>query len=108
MAGDTLRTPTWLLDGITGSVPGVLELSDGRLTFTTDDGLRVFDAPLSEVSNVRFPWYYFSGGVKLNIGVNRYRLSFVQPENVAGHSDVAGGRQTGKVWKTVLNSRMST
>lgn len=101
MSNDTLRTPAWLLTGIIGSAPGVLELAGGRLTFVTGQR-RVFAVPLSEVSGVSFPWYYFGGGVKLSIGPERYRFSFVQPGE---HGDVGEGRRAGRAWEQVLRPR---
>ena len=130
MADDALRTPAWLLVGVTRSTPGVLELADGHLAFTTGEG-RVFNVPLPEVSNVKFPWYYFGGGVKFSIGADDYRLSFVRPNEAsdipdrllagtefggpaalltAGRKvlDVGEGRRAGKAWKTMLAARMSS
>ncbi len=124
MTDDVLCTPAWLLVGMTRSVPGILELADGHLAFTTEEG-RVFDVPLSEVSNVNFPWYYFGGGVKFNIAADKHRLSFVRPNDAsdipdrllagtesgapaalltAGRkvSDIGEGRRAGKAWKSVL------
>jgi hypothetical protein len=95
-------TSAWLLIGMTGSAHGVLRLANGRLTFTTGDGRSVFDVPLSGVSDVKFPWYYFSGGVKIRIGADSYRLSFVQPNNEAGPSDIGAGRRAGKALKALL------
>jgi len=125
----TICTPAWLLVGMTRSVPGVLELADGHLAYTTEEG-RVFDVPLAEVSDVKFPWYYFSGGVKFAVGRERYRLSFVRPNDAsdipgrllagtetggpaalltAGRklSDISEGRRAGKAWKAVLAKKMS-
>ncbi len=130
MIDDALCTPAWLLVGITGSVPGVLELADGHLAFTTEEE-RVFDVPLSKVSAVKFPWYYFGGGVKFSIGADRYRLSFVRPNDAsdipgrllartefggpaalltAGRKvlDIGEGRRAGKAWKSVLAARTSS
>lgn len=110
------------MKGATGSTQGVLELADGRLSFTAtehyrgaglrsdervDEGGRVFDAPISEVSEVKWPWYYFGGGVKLKIGDEKYRLSFVKPGNTQVletemPSDVRSGRNAAKLWKPVL------
>ena len=127
MTDDALCTPAWLLVGMTRSVPGVLEWADGHFAFTTEEG-RVFDVPLSEVINVKFPWYYFGGGAKFNIGVESYRLSFIRPNDasdipdrlLAGTeagglggllnigrkvSDIGEGRQAGKAWKSVLVTR---
>ncbi|MDQ3179187.1 MAG: hypothetical protein M3Q33_01570 [Acidobacteriota bacterium] len=97
-------TSAWLLVGITGSVDGVLELTGGRLALTTGER-RVFDVPLSQASDVEFPWYYFGGGVKFRIGADSYRLSFVQPNNVAGYPDIGEGRRAGKVWRSLLVAR---
>ncbi len=124
---NALRTPAWLLSGIFNK-PGVLELASGLLGFTTENG-RVFEAPLSQVTNVKFPWYYFSGGVKFQIGQRKYRLSFVRPngaESVAGRlwarsggasgaaaglltagaavRDIGIGRKAGKAWRAVLSA----
>ena len=120
-----LPTVAWLMKGAIGSTQGVLELVRGRLAFTTTeqyrgaglrsdqritDGGRVFDAPLSDVTEVKWPWYYFGGGVKLKFGDEKYRLSFVKPGNTQARewqmpSDVASGRQAAKLWKPVLTSR---
>ncbi len=124
---NALRTPAWLLIGITGSRPGVLEYVDGHLAYTDEDG-RVFDVPLAEVSDIKFPWYYFTGGVKFTVAGHQYRLSFVRP-NDAGDipgrlladtpvgapfalltggrkvRDIGEGRRAGKAWKAVLTGR---
>lgn len=77
-ADGIVATPTWRLYGITGSVPGVLVLSGGRLTLAVEDG-RGFDASLSEVRDVIFPWYYFGAGMKVTVSGECYRLSFAEP-----------------------------
>jgi hypothetical protein len=76
----TLCTPAWLLRGLIGSEPGLLRLEERRISFTTE-ATCLFDAPLSDLRRVIFPWYYFGGGMKLMIGANRYRVSFVRPNN---------------------------
>lgn len=126
MADDALCTAAWLLVGITGNVPGVLELADGHLAFATEEG-SIFDVPLTEVSDVVFPWYYFGGGVKFKIGANSYRLSFVRPNDASDAPshllaraefaspapffkvlDIGAGRRAGKAWKSVLAARASS
>ena len=122
---NTLCTPAWLLTGLSNK-PGVLELARGRLAFTAEDG-RVFEAALAEVTNVKFPWHYFGGGVKLQVGERKYRISFVRPNGgtyAAGRllasaggaggaagglmtaglavRDIGSGRKAGSAWKTVL------
>ena len=118
-----LRTPAWLMLGLTRTVPGVLALSGARLSFTTEEGPE-FDLPLAEVT-ARFPWWWFGGGVALRVLGRRYRLSFVRPngaQDVPGRllahvpggealglataarkmEDVGAGRRAGKAWKTRL------
>lgn len=78
MTSRPFATNAWLLKGLTGSVSGWLELRDERLRFITPDEV-LFDAALSEITGVVFPWYYFGGGVKLLVGGERVRVSFVKP-----------------------------
>lgn len=92
----------WLLEGITGAVYGHLELTNGRLSFTVGEK-QIFNVPLSEVKDVVFPWYYFSGGVKFRIGAEKYRMSFVQPGE---QGSIIDGRQTGKAWKSLLQGNV--
>lgn len=124
MTTDAYRTPAWLLIGLTRNMPGVLEYADGQLAYSNEDG-RVFDVPLAEVTGVKFPWYYFSGGMKFTVGSEAYRLSFVRPNDAsdipgrllagsdAGASfalltagrkvqDIGEGRRAGKAWKAVF------
>lgn len=111
-----LRTEAWLLKGIS-SLPGILTLAQGRLSFTAsgsgsfwrgqlrtleqqagrpglakllDEGGNavVFDAILSEVRNVHIPWYYFSGGIKFTLDGVRYRFSFARPANTVASPDI--------------------
>lgn len=98
---DGFFSPAWLLEGITGSRYGTLSLKNNRLAFVTAEQ-HIFDAPLSQVTDVVFPWYYFSGGVQFRIGVDRHHLSFVQPNSEPGYPDIGAGRRTGKMWKSLL------
>ncbi len=119
----TLRSAVWLLVGMTGSRPGVLELSDGVIAFTAEEG-RVFETKLSEATDVAFPWFYFGGGMKLTADGTRHRISFVRPNGAevltarllesegAGAlalltvnrkiADIGEGRRAGKAWKAAL------
>jgi hypothetical protein len=133
---DAPRTAAWLIMGSTGSTPGVLEVSGGHLRFTADGrgaltngqlaelerrtgraGLGVeldrgssvvlFDAPLEAVGDVKFPWYYFGGGMKLAVAKAPYRFSFLQPQNTQewpGIDGIPGGRAAGKLWRAALAS----
>ncbi len=146
-AKSELCTEAWLLKGI-NSLPGALKLQDGRLSYTAfgtgtcghgllskleqasgqtgfaqrlEDGdeALLFDAPLTGVEKIDFPWYYFSGGMKVTVGGVRYRIGFDRPANstVPMHfdesledlsrglesvSEVARARRSGKAWKAVL------
>ena len=91
----------WLLLGLTGSAPGHLELRGGRLIYKPSDESRPgFDVPLTEVSDINFPWHYFGGGFKMRIGAEQYRFSFVEPHNDA--ADISAGREAGRAWKALL------
>ena len=146
-----MSSQAWLLRGIS-SVPGQLELANGHLRFTAlgpgsmwkwklekleretcQPGLAermnngecttVFDAPLSDVET-EFPWYYFSGGLKLRAGPLHYRFSFGQPSNTrmpisksnvlkAGIraaeelTEAVDARRAGKAWKRALGKESS-
>jgi hypothetical protein len=108
MATDEVETEAWLLRGITGSIPGILSLANGRFTFVTGDGQAVFDAPVSDVADVKVPWYYFGGGMKLSVGTERYRLSFVRPTAAGGGvADIPQGRGACKMWRSLLQPSSS-
>lgn len=142
-----LCTEAWLLVGLTGSVPGKLKLAEGRLSFTVfgcgtlwkkellklektvgrpgiaermDKGEQalLFEIALSEMT-VSFPWYYFSGGMKIRTDGIQYRFSFGQPANTqlpvktthiadvalrVGDElfEISTMRGKGKAWKTAL------
>lgn len=123
-AASDFQSVAWVLKGITGSESaGLLRLGGGRLTLVGENGT-AFDVPVNEVRDVSFPWFYFSGGMKLAANGETYRLSFVKPNNqnsyVAGVAaneivpgagmvavaDIAGdirkGRAAGKQWKRLL------
>jgi hypothetical protein len=133
---DAPRTAAWLLMGSTGSTPGVLEVVGGHLRFTTDghgaltsgqlseleqrtgrvglatelgrgSSVVLFEAPLQAVDGVKFPWYYFGGGMKLVVAGAPYRFSFLQPQNTQewpGVDGIPGGRAAGKLWRAALAS----
>jgi hypothetical protein len=125
MSTHSIRTEAWLLKGITGTEPGELKLVRDRLTLKTRKGT-MFDVPLSQVSKVRFPWYYFSGGLKLWIEGKSWRITFVRPNQqgggfdsartdealgadlfagadaARGFSELSRGRSAGKAWKAAL------
>lgn len=122
MTPPDFASDAWLLQGLTQSIPGWLDLQGGRLRFTTPDEV-VFESPLSEVTAITFPWYYFGGGMKLRAGGAPYRISFVKPNGaeyavargLAAHGDPASlllaaekvadihtGRGAGRRWRAVL------
>lgn len=127
-------TPVWRLVGAVRSVPGVLRFADDRVSFTTAEGVD-FDTPTASVTDVKFPWYYFGGGMKVSVNGESYRFSFLKPnagDDVPEHllqdveqasmrsrvADAVGiltvdveaggfarGRKAGKAWKAALASR---
>ena len=103
-----MRSPAWLLYGMTRSVAGELVMTQERVAFEKSDGSRVFDAPLGDITAVKFPWYYFGGGMKLRIGTNVYRVSFARPGNlpddVEQAGDIGSARRSGAEWKTALTA----
>lgn len=133
-------TTAWLLRG-TGNVPGKLKCIDGNISFVAhgfgtlwkrqlrkleqdvdkpglaelmDKGkaVPVFSVPLDSVKVV-FPWYYFSGGMKLIFNNKQFKISFVRPnkdvstESGVNVSDLSSGRKTGKAWKKALTAQKS-
>lgn len=100
---DSVYTEAWILEGVTGNVAGVLGLDEGRFIFVTDDEQAIFDAPLSDVGDVKVPWYYFGGGMKLRVGDERYRLTFVRPTAMGGGiTDIPAGRAACRLWRSLL------
>ena len=114
----------WLLIGTFRTAAGWLDLTAGRLRFSTADQV-VFDVQIAEVTDVVWPWYYFGGGVKLRAAGEPYRLSFVLPNGAeyptarlaaeAGDpaslaivwskaSDIGAGRNVGKEWRQRLEA----
>ena len=122
MASEGFVSDAWILEGMTVSVPALLELDDGRLRCLTQDRV-AFDVALSDVTDVVFPWYYFGGGVKLRADGAEFRLSFVVPNGAEYASarlladqgnagslllvgskarDIASGRAAGRRWRELL------
>ena len=96
-----MHARVWRLKGLTGSEPGQLELRGGRLIYTPIDISRPgFDVPLANLTDITFPWHYFSGGFKMRIGGEQFRFSFVEPHNES--ADISGSRETGRSWKAKL------
>jgi hypothetical protein len=114
----------WLLIGTFRTAAGWLDLTAGRLRFSTPDEV-VFDVALAEISDVVWPWYYFGGGVKLSAAGEPYRLSFVLPNGAeyptarlvaetgdpaalaivwSKASDIGAGRNVGKEWRRRLEA----
>lgn len=125
MSRDAFASPAWLLHGLTGSSAGWMALGEGRLAFTDGEAL-VFDVPLGAIDRIRFPWYYFGGGMKLRAEGREYRISFVRPNGAevatarllgeAGSpaalvlaaekiGSVVEGRAAGRRWRELLSRR---
>ena len=126
-ASGFLVSPAWLIGGLR-NVPGYLGTGHGRLTFVSDTP--VFDVPLAEVTDVRWPWHWFGGGVKLTAAGSPYKITFVRPNGMPapdpsvlatgvgvfallsgtwhdvhalqGLADIGTGRAAGARWRQVL------
>lgn len=119
MADREFATYAWLLRGI-GNTPGWLWLGNERLAFLTPDEV-VFDVSRSQISAITFPWYYFSGGMRLTAAGQRYKIAFVLPNDAeypqgspleprVGLSGLAlkgaslrEGREVGRRWRELLS-----
>ena len=110
---DTLRTEAWLLRGIS-SIPGELELREGRVRFTAlnagsawpwqwrrleadlgrpglartveQEGQRavLFDWPVGEV-RYHTPWYHFGGGLRLECADLSLNFGLGEPTDGPGN-----------------------
>jgi hypothetical protein len=118
-------SPAWILVGLTRNVPGWLAYCDGGIAFADVDGEVIFAAPLSDVTEVKFPWYYFGGGLKMKVLGEKYRISFVRPNGALGvpvpadegrsmaHAtlvgekvrDIATGCRATAKWRTILTRK---
>jgi hypothetical protein len=127
-ACSALVTPAWVMAGWGRNVAGVLVAGDCRLAFLTEEG-PLFDAPITEVTEVSWPWHWVGGGVKLRAAGTPYKITFILPNgaqqappsliesgialvtvaagavpshSLAGFVDIRGGRAAGRRWKEVL------
>lgn len=136
----SFSSKAWLLNGLFHSLPGILELKKGTLLFTAigtgtfwDNGLKklekksgvvnlfsllkedkpaqLFSVELREIQKVTFPLLFLSAGVHITINNEKYRLSFIQPNNTKMPShdksieviqDISHSRKVGKKWKSLL------
>jgi len=123
MSDPSYASDAWLLEGVTRSLPGWLEWRNERLRFVTAERV-VFDVSRSDITDIRYPWYYFGGGVKLRASGTPHRLSFVRPngaEHAVGRAlgemgnpaslavaavkvfDIRSGRAVGRTWRRILS-----
>jgi hypothetical protein len=85
---------------------GKLQLIDGQLSFTLDNGEVVFAEPLARVS-CSFPWYYFGGAMKVRRkGERSLTINFAgnTTTGVPGLPEFQLGRglRAGKAWRQTL------
>ncbi len=127
-------SPAWLLCGIS-SVPGELKLGGSVLSFTAHGTGSAWDWQLkklerrsgaSEFMNIlkdgghavlfrepvigirsRSPWYYFSGGLVLQIRQQTYKVSFGQPASSSISQNevqtIRTMRRVGRQWIRALD-----
>jgi len=107
----------WILSGVTGSEPALLSHEAGQVTLSTfnadDEPVPSFAVQTAEISDVKFPAYQFSGGCSFVVNDQKYRISFLQPQNtkmpnyysqLSGVSEIGTGRKAGKAWKKILST----
>ena len=109
-----MQSPVWELIGMTGNEPGLLKLSKGILSFETEKGVR-FSCPVSQLTDVKWPWYSFNCALNLTAGVQKVRLSFARPNGAAaawlpasalqGVHDLGSASRTGKSWRAELEKK---
>jgi len=104
------QSDAWLLLGIINSLPGRLQLKNGRLRFAAlnfgtlwkkdlkkleqktgigglaqrlenDQATLLFDVDIHSIQKMHFPFYYFSCGMHLTVNDLKYRFSFIRPNN---------------------------
>jgi hypothetical protein len=87
---------------------GTLRLERGRLSFRERGAnASVFDVALSDIGNVKFPFYNLGSVVRFDAAGKRYRLAFLASErrfkwSGARISDVRPARRWGRQWKAAL------
>ena len=112
---DAMDSPVWRLHGLVASEPGWMAYNNGTvaLTLEGDDGspVEVFSVPVGEIEDVKFPKAQMSGGCNFVVAGEKYKISFLQPQNtrlpgaygaVQGASSIPAGRKSGKAWKAIL------
>ena len=134
-SANILCSPAWLLRGIS-SIPGELTLSESRISFIAQDPGSAWDWQLKNLALisgnsefmealkrgtavvlfsesladivVRSPWYYFSGGLVLQVRGKSFRLSFGGPSGSSSAGDelraVSAMRCVGKKWLQALTA----
>lgn len=132
MSAQMLQAIVWQRRGLT-NVPGVLVLTNQTLSFTTEEGC-LFQVPLGEVHDLRWPWYSLNAAFKATINGTKYYLSFARPNGAAAAvpatlttpvlgaaagtafnalqvadltGSVVSGIKRGKIWKAELARRQA-
>jgi hypothetical protein len=108
-----VESPAWLFRGIGtyDATAGTLRLEGDRLRFVAD-GEPVFEFPLAEIEDVRYPRVNLGSVMTFTAHGKRYRLAFLRSRprskwSGARLSDVRPARRWGREWKTALATRRS-
>jgi hypothetical protein len=109
-----LQTPVWQLVGLLSNCPGLLTLGDDSLSFETAAGTK-FRCEMSQIRDVKWPWYQFNCYMTLSAEGTKYRFSFARPNGAAAAWSpvgaatnlfaLGGASKTGKAWRTELAGR---
>jgi hypothetical protein len=114
---DQTLSKVWILSGVTGSQPALLSHEAGQVTLSTfsdeDEPVQSFSVKTADISDVKFPAYQLSGGCSFVANSQKYRISFLQPQNtklptyfneLSGVAEIGSGRKAGKAWKKILSA----
>ena len=136
---------TWLLKGIFHSAPGYIEIDGDNILFTLIDtgtfgkrnlnalldnnqayqritngeAVNVFNVP-RKAAKYESPWYMMNGGGVLTSSGQKYKLSFMQPQNTkfpyqrlgiiceSDFTDFSDGRKIGKRFQSFMSNPNSS
>lgn len=113
-----LTTKVWQLHGALafgGITKGLLILKEGKISFTTSEA-EEFNVPISEMKEVKWPFYQFGMSFTAVVNGKKYSFSFIEPENansattsfdkffdlIKALGSMSTGKEASKKWKAIL------
>ncbi len=118
---EEIISKVWLIHdplALTGNEVGILKLSGGVVSFTTQEGEH-FNVPLDEVKHVNWPFYEMGLSFTGIFNEKKYRFIFGDPTRsntaitlaeeistaVDSFTDIVSGRDEAKKWKAALKGQ---